>query len=379
MLMLSACSGDMGQRPQEVDDGDCASEVVLESVPMDTAVPDHEWRGAAHETEEVKAIAVNDAGNLYVVDGMAGQVYELTLHGDLIRKVGRQGDGPGEFRYPTAVGVLESQSVAVFDGDLWRVTTIRPPTYEVTTAPIPPMGNFGQAATVAIARDGSVYALDYYEYQATVAEPLGGRRKGIGQGQVALSQLDTAAWTWRHIISVPGEEAFVDADNRLLQDIWFGAKANLLVTDNAIWSADGRSGVVYHIALDKDRSCQATIRYDDVIVAEEERDSFYDARDREYSGEARVSSIRAQRRTVSLPDFKARIADLRPGDGNNVWVRLANHRGRPAHWLALSDSLEPQALVVLPAAFTILAQDGRALYGITRLDDGTGRLDKYLR
>ena len=54
-------------------------------------------------------IAVDGDGNIYVTDGMDYSVKKFGSHGELIRKSGQRGEGPGEFLAPRLLGCSEKR------------------------------------------------------------------------------------------------------------------------------------------------------------------------------------------------------------------------------------------------------------------------------
>lgn len=61
------------------------------------------------------------AGNLYVLDAKAFRVVVIDPQGQLVRTVGQRGQGPGDFRDPTALVVWRDGRFAVADGDHWAI------------------------------------------------------------------------------------------------------------------------------------------------------------------------------------------------------------------------------------------------------------------
>ena len=61
------------------------------------------------------------AGNLYVLDAEAFRVVVINPQGQLVRTVGQRGQGPGDFRDPTALVVWRDGRFAVADGDRWAI------------------------------------------------------------------------------------------------------------------------------------------------------------------------------------------------------------------------------------------------------------------
>ncbi len=80
-----------------------------------------EWRYAPLETSPddhliglPSSVARHPESGVYVVDVLGAGVLHLSLDGQFIRRVGRSGEGPGEFRWPQIVRATE-QGFAVFD------------------------------------------------------------------------------------------------------------------------------------------------------------------------------------------------------------------------------------------------------------------------
>ncbi|MDH5589015.1 MAG: 6-bladed beta-propeller [Gemmatimonadota bacterium] len=72
--------------------------------------------GADWETfGEVRGVAFDGAGNLYVFDVQSSRVVVVDPRGRFLREVGGPGEGPGELRTPSAFTVLRDGSVIVAD------------------------------------------------------------------------------------------------------------------------------------------------------------------------------------------------------------------------------------------------------------------------
>jgi len=59
-------------------------------------------------------LTVDADGNVYILDGQAVEVRMFSHDGAYIRTFGREGEGPGEFRYPMGVVMLPDQRMAVY-------------------------------------------------------------------------------------------------------------------------------------------------------------------------------------------------------------------------------------------------------------------------
>ena len=80
-----------------------------------------EWRYAPTETSPSdhliglpSSVARHPEGGVYVVDVLGRAVLQLSLEGEFVRRIGRSGEGPGEFRSPMIVRATD-QGIAVYD------------------------------------------------------------------------------------------------------------------------------------------------------------------------------------------------------------------------------------------------------------------------
>lgn len=104
----------------------CLMESSCTSPPADPTPTTPDFHEIATETRHVpledtelalignlKAIAPRPDGNILVVDIMTARVLEFDPEGRLLRWVGRPGDGPGEFRSPATLALLQDGDVLV--------------------------------------------------------------------------------------------------------------------------------------------------------------------------------------------------------------------------------------------------------------------------
>jgi DNA-binding beta-propeller fold protein YncE len=83
--------------------------------------------GAAHSFERPGGIAVDPAsGEVFVVDVLAHQVVAFAGDGRVARVMGRNGDAPGEFNFPTHVAVDAQGQLLVADSMNFRVQRLAP-------------------------------------------------------------------------------------------------------------------------------------------------------------------------------------------------------------------------------------------------------------
>lgn len=91
------------------------------------------------EFSHITALDVDRSGRVYVADFYRQQVTVLSPRGGFVRRFGRRGSGPGEFRAIRSIQVIDGDSLLVYDPSLARVSVYAPnaaaPTYTVDLGP----------------------------------------------------------------------------------------------------------------------------------------------------------------------------------------------------------------------------------------------------
>ena len=121
-------------------------------------------------------MALDDAGNFYVVDATANRILKLSPTGDLLLQWGSEGNRPGQFSQPEHIAIRGSGNVYVTDGLNHRV--------QVFTREGGYLGAWGGAGTgpgefagprgVAVDTAGDVYVVDRGNDRVQKFTPAGG-------------------------------------------------------------------------------------------------------------------------------------------------------------------------------------------------------------
>jgi DNA-binding beta-propeller fold protein YncE len=120
-----------------------------------------EWRAGAFERPTGLAW---DAANrrLFVADAAAHQVVVLSDAGSVLQRLGRRGEGLGEFNFPTALALDPAGRLYVCDALNWRVQV-----FDVSLKPFRQIGRkgdmpgyFSQPKGLATDTEGHVYVID---------------------------------------------------------------------------------------------------------------------------------------------------------------------------------------------------------------------------
>ena len=83
------------------------------------------------------SIAVDDEGTIFALDEQLGQVQVIAADGTWLRSIGREGEGPGEFRNPTDMFLTHDGKVAVVQQSPAKVALIAPDGTALDDATLP--------------------------------------------------------------------------------------------------------------------------------------------------------------------------------------------------------------------------------------------------
>jgi hypothetical protein len=83
------------------------------------------------ELSHVQGVAVDSRGRIFLSDAMSAEVVWLDSAGTLRGRIGRSGDGPGEFRRVGSIQILPGDTLLVFDPEAQRVTLFDPTTLTI--------------------------------------------------------------------------------------------------------------------------------------------------------------------------------------------------------------------------------------------------------
>lgn len=107
-----------------------------------TRSPEVLWRAGGMDDEAVifgvvTDITADDAGNLYLLDTQLNEVMVFSADGEYLRSIGREGEGPGEFRRPSGLFLTPDGNVAVLQTMPGRIVLMTPQGDPIGNHPVP--------------------------------------------------------------------------------------------------------------------------------------------------------------------------------------------------------------------------------------------------
>jgi hypothetical protein len=320
--------------------------------------------------EQVTAGLIRADGTFVIADQRARQVRFFTAAGNLVVAVGRDGDGPGEFRSLQAMSLLGDGSVAVWDFVTARLTILGPEGDVGPTARIhdPDLTSL-YATLVGVFPDTSVVMRGDVSAYTLRAEPAGLRRDSV---RLRVYGPDGAARS--PVLTVPGPERLLYRVDRSwgTEELLFAREVTSAVTASELLVASGDSLVIQRYVPSGSPRPAWVAPYEPVrptpgdVAAEREKRSASARRRAERrassslpfatSSEARLQQdLERIERLDAYPSFPAFRA-LVVADGQTVWVEdAAWGEGAASHWHQLDADLRSVAVFELPNTQRLLA------------------------
>jgi hypothetical protein len=105
-------------------------------------------------------ITTDDKGNVYLLDTQLAQVKIFSQNGEFVRDIGREGEGPGEFRFPLGMFFTKDGNLAVMQVAPGKIVLLSPEGEPMGEYPIPKsddggflllLGGYSRAGNVVLA------------------------------------------------------------------------------------------------------------------------------------------------------------------------------------------------------------------------------------
>lgn len=312
--------------------------------------------GPSHEFYMVNGALRLADGQVVVANDGSSEVRFYSPEGEFIRAVGRNGDGPGEFRRLRSLSRMRGDSVAVFDVLLNRVT-ILPPQDGVARI-ISLTGSFDRARQLRAYDDSTFIAL------ATSYSGL--PESGRYRVPYTVVLLDDAGSIRDTLAVIGGSEGYRNsgADGTLP----FGKRGHF-----ATWGSEFILGAADSLAFDRYRSPsvlgqRVRVPGYDLRLSAEQIDSTRQAR-QPPTDRPVPESILKLIETMPIPDFKPGYSRLLLDSDGYVWAARYYRRMQPhdvVEWEVFSPAGEWLGNVPTPAGFSVFEIGSDYMLGVLK-------------
>jgi len=319
----------------------------------------------------VSGLDVDSRGNVYVAD-RSDQLLVFSPQGAVVRKLGRKGQGPGEFDGLHSVHVLPGDSVYAFDPGLQRVTVF-PPRSDRAAYSV----NVGTNAMLF-----SYWALPAISTRSIFAVYRAGFGDGDGRGlhghrKEVLRILNPDGSILRDSVA-----AFAESEALVLHGAVEGVTFNpfargpvfALGSGDRVYAAwNGALAIdVYSAAGRRIKTIRPAIAARPRPITTKDRDSVVAV----LAGTVPAPEVRrafAEIDSDSWPLFRDMVVD----DADRVWLGLLGRHGEPVHWVAFDQAGAQVASMDLPENVSLRVLRGRMAYGVELDQDDVARVVIY--
>ncbi len=181
-------------------------------------------------------IQVDSRGRIYICDGMNNIIHLYDGDGKSLRKIGKAGEGPGEFKMLNGIIIGENDTVYAIDSMLRRITIFAPDKFDKPVAVIKiqtPSNLSVYPTTPFFLQKNGDFLLTYREYYTTVDY--------MKPKYMYLFQVDRNGQTGQNpLLKVPAPQVLIFGEGgsfSLIGGIPFGEKT--------IWRSDSKGNIYF--------------------------------------------------------------------------------------------------------------------------------------
>ncbi len=348
------------------------AEGTIEGVPRLRAVPEMRIDGYAADLVPVNWLGVSSNGTIAVLQSQDHVVHFFDSTGSLIATVGREGEGPGEFRTLVRAG-WKADSLWVSDPLVSRVTLLSPEGKLLRTLPrLASVSPLAQDST-SLPTFGFVFPYAVYDGDSMLMTAQSGDPRAEALGGMPLLKVSPDGWIRRVVTLLPVFESSVrvplprggvaSAPVPYFPRLLWGVSPNGRVIAKLVTNiVDGSQGslMVTLINAEDDESSRREIPFVGVPIPHHAIDSVIRVRI-ENATRSEVKRVYETEVRDLVPDVYPPVEELVVDNDHRVWLGLRpTSRGKP--WLVLDAAGVATALVALPVNSSVQAADGNRVW-----------------
>ncbi len=323
------------------------------------------------EFTAISAIDVDSRGNLYVADAV--NVAVLSPDARLLRRIGREGKGPGEFERVNVIRILAGDSVFAFDAGAARVTVFPPASDRAAyTTGLSTAGLFFPYWVQPV-RGGALLAL----FRAAYGVGPDGGERGVRRETIRLLNAD-ASLRQDSVLSFPEYEAVPIRQGPVQGALFdpFGRRMLVALSGDRVysaWSGDWR--VEMHSVTGR--------RLGNIRPGEPPAPRPITPAELDSVVTLMMEGLPFSRATVQRAmEGTGRhtwpvLQDLVVDDGGRIWLAATGQRGEPVHWIGTDEQGRRVGAFDLPETVRIHLIRGDTAYGVALDEDDVPHVAIY--
>lgn len=335
----------------------------------------------------VGSMAIAPDGAIFSAHPQETEVRRWTPDGEADGRIGREGEGPGEFQRVSRTGFF-GDTIWVWDSRQYRVSYFGPDgTFARSVSPKFEMGRVREGASTSHPRpsapfpDGTFYG----------SEPSWSQAVALGDlTQVAHVHLDVDGTVLDTLyVQAQGKPDVLGLLRPNNQGGTFGPQPYgdgdlmsvdpdgeaLFVLQRRAWGGEGSAELhVLKLSVTGDTIFRRSVEYEPRPLTDAEVDSALTARavgmhsfmSRAEEGLTVAKLEERMREAMYVPDYHPPADDLVIGRDGTVWIRRTERGPDGREWWVLDRSGEPLARAVTPGGFGLSVADTDNLWGVER-------------
>ncbi len=349
----------------------------------------------------IGGVDVDRDGNIYVVESSVPEIRVFSSEGRLLRRVGRQGGGPGEFEGSPRFGVV-GDTIWTWDSRISRITLFDRQGHVLSTGRTDGVRvqlprSIGSVLPHSMRPDGT-----FTSHFSRVSSARGAPESGVEPTDsipfpmvlfdASGAVTDTIGWAgrppprlWRppsergslpESITIDGQRAWVP---RPPPDApwWLPVMDGYVVVEASPPERETESVfAVTRMGLHGDTIYRREIRYEPIPYTDEDLDSIAARGARGEPGggvpyrpgapappnwEAIARTLRAH---MDYPEFRAPLDYPWLAQDESVWIRLTSREGAPSRWVVLDSEGRPRGTLELPPDLRVRWSRGDTLWAV---------------
>ena len=314
----------------------------------------------------VTGVDVDRDGNLFVGESLAGEIRVFDPDGNLLNRIGRRGEGPGEFNMPLQWGVL-GDTVWVVDFQLQRTTLFDRGGTLLSTgawAGVPVLygtsGSAGAVGPVLMRADG-LFMSEVMSFSSSIGGTPSPDSVRVPKllFDATGAVLDTVGWDVRPPEGQSRTERVQGGSRRYsvprppsgnVPRLWL--PGGRWVVDGTVAGADTTSSLtVWRLGLSEDTLFTREYRYLPTRYPETVLDSIAlrSAPGVSSAESATADAVRrAIRNAMDFPDFQPPVVEGVAGADGTLWLRREDTGGPSYRWFVIAPDGTPRGHVNVP-------------------------------
>lgn len=303
-----------------------------------------------HALHRVRDALILESGGLAVADEGSQSILFFDSVGNYIARVGRSGDGPGEFRRIRSLDILPGDTIAAWDAAARRITLLDPEGDVVSTISSDENGRGGIPSRFA---DMEMHGLVARNFVHVFEAPTWQAPDGFSREPLYVGIRDRAGAIESALGPLSGTQYFREGGAMPAQN---GYRFHIATLQDAFYIGDGRGRDLIEYGPDGTPIRRVRLPIDRAYQEPSLLRSIHDEYLETRVGPGNRATIREMLEQGTVVDSFPSFVAMESGDDDALWVELADMRDDDAsRWLVVRPDSGTAHPIQLPPDAEVLA------------------------